>query len=45
MSDLVLPADLERAEDYKRVNPKDQPLKYLHPDGSVTECWLHSFWY
>lgn len=33
----VLPANEERAEDYSRVNPKDQPLKYLHQDGSVTE--------
>ena len=37
MSDIILSADEERAEDYKRVNPKDQPLKYLHQDGSVTE--------
>jgi hypothetical protein len=28
----VLPANEERAEDYSRVNPKDQPLKYLHQE-------------
>lgn len=37
MADEVLPIDEKRAEDYSKVNPKDQPLKYLHQDGSVTE--------
>jgi hypothetical protein len=32
MADSVLPANEERAEDYSRVNPKDQPLKYLHQE-------------
>ena len=35
--ETILPADSGRAEDYHRVNPKDQPLKFLHPDGSVTD--------
>jgi hypothetical protein len=33
----VTPANEELAQEYTRVNPKDQPLKYLHQDGSVTE--------
>lgn len=37
MADEVLPTDEKRAADYSKVNPKDQPLKYLHEDGSVTE--------
>lgn len=35
--EVVLPAHPNRADDYERVNPKDQPLKFLHPDGSVTD--------
>lgn len=37
MADQISPPDEERAEEYSKVNPKDQPLKYLHPDGSVTD--------
>jgi hypothetical protein len=42
MADEVLPANSERAGDYSRANPKDQPLKFLHQDGSVTETQLFS---
>lgn len=31
----ILPPNAERALEYSRVNPKDQPVKYLYPDGSV----------
>lgn len=38
MANEVLSENSERALDYDRVNPKDQPLKFLHQNGSVTEA-------